>query len=164
LAVSSVTAYYIDPSAWPDYLQMMRAPEIDKQFIPCLSDALRFWLRPEATWLQYLPVFLCCVWALRYFWLRRNNWDWITNGGTLMLASLVFAPYCWLYDQGLAIPALLDRAYLGRSGTLIVLIAFAGLLIDFELCGFAISSGLFLWTAPAWLVCYLAAHTAEDSR
>jgi hypothetical protein len=163
LAVSSAAAYYIDPSAWPDYLQMMRAPEIDKQFVPCLSDALRFWLRPEATWLQYLPVFLCCVWALRYFWLRRNNWDWITNGGTLMLASLVFAPYCWLYDQGLAIPALLDRAYLGRSGTLIVLIAFAGLLIDLELCGFKISSGLFLWTAPAWLVCYLAVHTAEDS-
>ncbi len=81
-----------------------------------------------------------------------------------MLASLVFAPYCWLYDQGLAIPALLHRAYFSRSETLVVLIALAGLLIDLELCGFKISSGLYLWTAPAWLVCYLMVHTAEDSR
>ena len=164
LAASCAAAYYIDPSAWTHYLQMMRAPEIDKQFIPCLSDALRFWLRPQATWLQYLPVLLCCVWALRYFWLRRENWNWTTNGGTLMLVSLVFAPYCWLYDQGLAIPALLHRAYISRSGTLVVLIALAGLLIDLELCGFKISSGLYLWTAPAWLLFYLMAHTAEDSR
>jgi Glycosyltransferase family 87 len=164
LALSSAVAYWIDPSAWPLYLHMMRAPEIDKEFIPCLSDALRFWLRPQATSLQYLPVLLCCVWALRYFWLRRQNWNWITNGGTLMLASVVFAPYCWLYDQGLAIPALLHRAYVSRSRTLVVMIALAGLLIDLELCGFKISSGLYLWTAPAWLLFYLAVHTAEDSR
>jgi Glycosyltransferase family 87 len=164
LAASSAVAYYIDPSAWPHYLQMMRAPEIDKQFIPCLSDALRFWIRPQATWLQYLPVLLCCSWALRYFWLRRENWDWITNGSTVMLASLVFAPYCWLYDQGLAIPALLHRAYFSRSETLVVLIALVGLLIDLELCRFKIASGLYLWTAPAWLVCYLMVNTAEDAH
>jgi hypothetical protein len=163
LAVSSAVAYCIYPSAWPHYVQMMRAPEIDKQFIPCLSDALRFWLRPQATWLQYLPVLLCSVWALLYFWLRRENWDWISNGNTLMLASLVFAPYCWIYDQGLVIPALLHRAYVSSSGTFVVLFALAGLLIDIELCGFKITSALYLWTAPAWFACYLIAHAAKDS-
>jgi hypothetical protein len=41
LAASSAAAYCIDPSAWPHYVQMMRAPEIGNQFIPCLSDAHR---------------------------------------------------------------------------------------------------------------------------
>ncbi len=164
MAASCAAAYSIDPSAWPRYVQMMRAPEIDSQFIPCLSDALRLWLRPQATWLQYLPTLLCCAWALHYFWRRREIWDWTEDGGTLMLASLLFAPYCWLYDQGLALPALLHRAYHSRSGTLVVLIALTGLLIDVELCRFRLSSAFYLWTAPVWLACYLIAHTADDAH
>jgi hypothetical protein len=164
LVSSSVAAYWIDPSAWPRYVQMMRAPEIDNQFIPCLSDALRFSLRPQATWLQYLPAFLCCAGALLYFWHRREIWDWTEHGSSLMLVSLIFAPYCWLYDQGLALPALLHRAYRSRSETLIILIALAGLLIDIEICRFKITSPLYLWTAPAWLACYLIARTAPEAR
>jgi hypothetical protein len=164
MGASCVASYCIDPSAWPRYLQMMRAPEIDNQFIPCLSDAMRFWLRPEVTWLQYLPGLLCCIWALRYFWRRRDIWDWREHSGPLMLSSLLFAPYCWLYDQGLALPALLHRAYQSRSGTPVVFIALAALLIDFELCRFRLSSGWYLWTAPAWLALYLMARPAEDSH
>jgi hypothetical protein len=68
------------------------------------------------------------------------------------------APYCWLFDQGLAIPALLRGAYVTRSRVLLVLLAFASLVIEIELMsGVAITSALFLWTAPAWLVWYLVA-------
>ena len=56
VAVKATAAtYLIDPQAWPDYLNMMHASNIDKEFIPCLSDALRIWVRPQAFWLQYLP-------------------------------------------------------------------------------------------------------------
>jgi hypothetical protein len=164
LGSSCAVAYCIDPSAWPRYLQMIRAPEVDNQFIPCLSDALRLWLRPEATWIQYLPTLLCCIWAVRYFWHRRQVWDWTEHGGPLMLSSLLFAPYCWLYDQGLALPALLHRAYQSCSRTPVALIALAALVIDFELCRFRLSSGWYLWTAPAWLALYLMARPAEHSN
>jgi hypothetical protein len=163
LATSCAAAYYIDPSAWPRYLQMMRAPEIDNQFIPCLSDALRLWVRPQAIWLQYLPTLLCCAWALRSFLRRHQIWDWTKDGSMLMLVSLLFAPYCWLYDQGLALPALLHRAYRSRSGTQVVLIVLAGLLIDAELCRFNLTSALYLWTAPMWLACYLIGQTSDRS-
>lgn len=163
LGTSCAAAYCIDPSAWPRYLEMMRAPEIDNQFIPCLSDALRLWFRPEAIWLQYLPALLCCIWALRYFWRRREIWNWTEHGGPLVLSSLLFAPYCWLYDQGLALPALLHRAYLSRSGIPVVFIALAALLIDFELCRFRLSSAFYLWTAPAWLALYLMTCAVEVS-
>jgi len=46
------------------------------------------------------------VWALTYFWPRRQAWDWEKYGNLLVLVSLVAAPYSWIYDGGLAIPAL----------------------------------------------------------
>jgi hypothetical protein len=164
LGASCAIACCIDMSVWPRYLEMIRAPEVGNQFIPCLSDALRLWVRPEATWLQYLPVLLCSTWALGYFWRRREIWDWTEHGGLLMLNSLLFAPYCWLYDQGLALPALLHRAYRSRSGTPMLFIAVVALLIDLELCRFKLSSGFYLWTAPAWLALYLMARPAEGEH
>jgi len=38
----------------------------------------------------------------------------MTDGSLLMLVSLLTAPYSWIYDDGLAIPALLRGAYLTR--------------------------------------------------
>jgi hypothetical protein len=74
-----------------------------------------------------------------------------------MLVSLVVAPYCWLYDQCLAIPALLDGAYTTRSRSLLAVLALAILVMDIEICAVRVLSPLYLWTAPAWLAWYLFA-------
>ncbi len=157
LALSSAIATLIDPHAWLDYTALMRSPAVENEFIPCLASAIRQWVDPGATWLQYLPAALCCVWALFYFWRRRAAWDWKTHGSLLMLVSLVAAPYCWLYDQCLAIPALLDGAYTTRSRNLLALLALAILVMDIEICAVRVLSPLYLWTAPAWLAWYLFA-------
>lgn len=164
IAVTSLAASLIDPSAWPDYMRMMRAPNIEQEFVPCLSDAIRYWIRPQATWLQYLPAGLCCVWALLYYWRRRQAWDWTKNSGPLMLVSLLFAPYCFLYDQGLAIPALMDAAYATRSRSMLVVLAALILIVDIELGSVKIISGLYLWTAPAWFGWYLIARKLSSVR
>ncbi len=160
IAFSSAAAFLLDSSAWTEYTGMMRSPSVENEFIPCLADAMRHWLDPHATWLQYLPVALCCIWALFYFWRRRAAWDWLTHGSPLMLVSLLAAPYCWFYDQGLAIPALLEGAYATRSRKLLAVLALLILLADIEICGVQIISPLFLWTAPAWLVWYIFARTS----
>ena len=67
IALSSAAAFAIDPTAWRDYIQLMRSPAVENEFIPCLADAMRHWLLPQAAWLQYLPAALCCLWALIYF-------------------------------------------------------------------------------------------------
>jgi hypothetical protein len=158
LAASGAVVYFIDPMAWVHYLQMMRAPGIEKEFIPCLSAALHLWISPKTLWLQFLPAALGCAWALGYFWRRRRTWDWMREGSLLMLVSILLAPYCWLYDQALAIPALLYGAKLTRSRILLAVLAFASLLIQIELvCGIKLPSALYLWTAPAWLAWYLFA-------
>ena len=166
MAASCAAVYLIDPMAWTQYAEMMRASGIEKEFIPCLSIVLRFWISPQALWLQYLPPVLGCIWALSYYWPRRNGWDWLKQGGLLMVVSIFMAPYCWLFDQALAVPALVQGALVTRSRSLLVVLALASVLVEVELIGgVSILSAFYLWTAPAWLAWYLfASATAGDSR
>jgi hypothetical protein len=158
MAASCAAVYCVDPTAWTDYAQMMRTSGIEKEFIPCLSIVLRLRVSPQTMWLQYLPVALACVWALGYFWPRRHAWDWTKDGSLLMLVSIVLAPYCWLFDQALAIPALLQGAYITRSRMLLAALAVASIVLWLEAAtGFKLTSALHLWTAPAWLAWYLLA-------
>ncbi len=164
LAFSSAIASLIGPHAWLDYIRLLRSPAVANEFIPCLSSALRQWVDPHATWLQYLPAALSCLWAIVYFWRHRTTWDWKTHGSLLMLVSLVAAPYCWFYDQCLAIPALLEGAYATPSRNLLAVLALAIFVMDIEICAVPVISPLYLWTAPAWLVWYLCARRMSIRR
>jgi hypothetical protein len=158
MAVSSAVQYSVDPTAWIQYIHMMRVSGINKESIPCLSIILRLWLSPETIWLQYLPSAFGCVWGLGYFWPRRHSWDWMRNGSLLLLTSILLAPYCWLFDQALAIPALLEGAYLTKSRLLVGVLTLMSpsILITLGL-GISVPSLFYLWTAPAWLVWYMVA-------
>jgi hypothetical protein len=164
LAFTSAIAFLIDPTAWPDYARLIRSPSVENQFIPCLADVFRYRLHPHAVWLQYLPAALACLWALIYFWRRRAHWDWLTGSSSLILVSLVAAPYSWLYDQCLAIPALLDAAYSTRSRRLLAALALLILAADLELCFVKVTSILYLWTAPAWLAWFLFARAFASKQ
>jgi hypothetical protein len=163
LAASCAAAYCMFPNAWAEYPRMLRSSGIEMQFIPCLSIVLRLLLSPQSAWLQYVPVSLACVWALTYFWPRRNTWDWIDHGSPLMLVSLLLAPYCWLFDQALAIPALLHGAYATKSKAWLAVLAFASVLLEYEAgSGLKLPSAYHLWTAPAWLAWYLVARATRN--
>jgi hypothetical protein len=158
LATSCAVVFFVYPAAWTDYARMMRTSGIENYPIPCLSAALRLRLFPQAVWLQYLPAALGCAWALGYFWTRRHRWNWMQHGPLLLLVSLVTAPYAWVYDEGMAIPALLQGAYLTRSRILLMVFVLVNLLVEIELLrGVKIASSFYLWTAPAWLAWYLLA-------
>jgi Glycosyltransferase family 87 len=165
MAASCAVVYLLEPAAWTEYAQMMRSAGLDTEYIPCLIVVLRLWLSPHSMWLQYLAPALGCAWALGYFWPRRHAWDWQKYGGLLVLVSLVAAPYSWVYDGGLAIPALLQGAYATRSRTLLVILVAASLLVEVELVGgIKVTSPLYLWTAPAWLVWYLLAQATASQQ
>jgi hypothetical protein len=165
IAVSSGVAWLMDPSAWSDYSNMMNTAGIKKEFIPCLSVAMRLWLNPQMMGLQYLPMALACIWALAYYWRRRDGWDWMKDGSVLALVSVMVAPYCWLYDQAVAIPALLQGAYSTRSRSLLTALALVNIPILIALISSVKITGVFyLWTAPAWLAWYLiASASARES-
>ena len=158
LAISLLATWVIDPAAWTQYAAMMAGTGIENEPIPSIGVMLRQHLSPQSTWLQYVPAALGCGWGLIYFWRRRQSWDWLRDGGLPMLISILVAPYSWIVDQVLAIPALLYGAYRTRSQLLLILLVAATVLLEAELLsGVKLTSLLFLWSAPAWLVWYLAA-------
>jgi hypothetical protein len=92
---------------------------------------------------------IACSWALTYYWCHRHAWDWLKEGGMLMVVSIFAAPYCFFYDQGLVIPGLLQGAYLTKSRTLLVILALSSIVVEGELISAVkIHSAQFLWTAP----------------
>ena len=166
LGVSTGIAFLLDPLAWMHYAQMMSSTRIDRLAIPCLSIMLRREVSPNTTWLQYLPAALGCVWALTYFRRHRDDWDWMEHGSLLTLVSVLVAPYTWLMDQAILIPALLHAAYLTRSQSLVAILALSSAVIEVEIFrGIPLlHSAFYLWTAPAWLVWYLYAVRATASQ
>ena len=164
LAASSLAAWLLDPAVWSQYAQMMRSSGIEREFIPCLSVALRFAVHPQTMALQYLPALAACIWAILFYWRRRTRWDWMQDGALLILVSIFASPYAWITDQSLLIPALLVGVYRATTRAQLGLLALASATIEIaQILGANLHSALYLWTAPFWIAWFLyvsaKAHT-----
>jgi hypothetical protein len=96
-----------------------------------------------------------------YFWPRRHRWDWLEQGGLLMLVSLLVAPFGWIFDQSLAIPAILFAVARAPSRAVLAGLAILYLLLEVQVVSpFPLASAAYLWPAPAWLVWYLFARAS----
>lgn len=161
LAASCALTWLMDPTAWTDYAHMMRNDGIATEFIPCWSVALRLWINPPSMAIEYILPALGCAWSLAFFWKRRRTWDWARDGSAVVLVSILCAPYCWLYDQVIGIPALLDGAYRTSSRVMLTLLCLGSVVVEVQMFrGVKLPSPLFLWTAPAWLAWYLFARAS----
>ena len=163
MAFSAGIAWVLDPRAWTQYGQMMRAARIDRLPIPCLSNLLRRSVAPDALWLQYVPAALGCIWALDYFRRHRHEWNWSECSSTLLLVSVLVAPYTWFTDQAVLLPAVLHAVFVTRSRGLLAALALASAVIEIgPLRGLPVlQSPFYLWTAPAWLAWYWLAHAGR---
>jgi hypothetical protein len=162
LGASTAITFILDPLVWVHYRQMMSmmsTARMQQEIIPCVSIVLRWIISPKTMWLQYLPSALGCIWALAYFRKHYDHWDWMEHGSLLMLVSVLLAPYTWLMDQAILIPALLHAAYLTRSRSLVAILALASAVIEVGILRGPplLHSAFYLWTAPAWLAWYLYA-------
>ena len=155
-AGAGITAL-IDPDAFGQYVYYMRTSTITHEFTACFGDLLRDKINPNAEWLAFVPAILGCIWALAYFWPRRNHWDWLEDGSLLVLVSLLVAPFGWIFDQSLALPAVIVGATRTRSKLLLSILAIIYMLIEIQINHFDLHSPSYLWIAPAWIVWYLFA-------
>lgn len=160
MAASAVLAALVDPAAWNQYLFYMRTSNTTHEFTACFGDVLRDTVNPNAEWLAFVPAILGCFWALIYFWPRRHAWDWLENGSLLILVSLLVAPFGWIFDQSLALPAVMIAAARTSSRAILSALAVIYMLIEIEVNRFDLHSSAYLWTAPAWLIWYLIAHAS----
>jgi hypothetical protein len=157
LGASLFAAYLLDPIAWHQYDRMLHTAGLDREFIPCIGIALRFAIGPNATWLQYLPAAAACIWAAVYYLRRRDTWDWNEDGPLLALVSMFAAPYAWVTDQALAVPALLLVASRSSFRAILVLALLSSVVEGAILANVTMHSVFYVWTAPAWLAWYLIA-------
>lgn len=151
----------IDPAAWSQYAYYMRTSVVTREFTPCLADLLRDSIKPTAEGLAFVPVVLGCLWALAWFWPRRRHWDWLEQGPLLVLVSLLVAPFGWIFDQSLALPAVLCGASRTSSQLLLSALALIYILVELQLVHFDLHSAAWLWTTPAWLAWYLCTRAAS---
>jgi hypothetical protein len=157
MVIANAITACIDPSAWSQYAYYMRTSVVTREFTACFGDVLRDAVNPAAEWLAFVPAMLGSIWALIYFWPRRHTWDWLENGNPLMLVSLIAAPFGWIFDQTLAIPAILFAAS-RASRILLTVLALMFILVEVGINYFELHSTAYLWTAPAWLLWYLLAR------
>ncbi|MGA3033024.1 MAG: glycosyltransferase family 87 protein [Terracidiphilus sp.] len=155
MAIDAAITALVDPSAWSQYIHYMRTSTITREFTPYFGDVLRDTVNPRAEWLAFVPAILGCIWAIFYFWPRRRTWDWLDDGGMLLLVSLLVAPFGWIFDQSVALPAVLVGAARTRSKWLLSFLALIYIAIEIQVNRFDLHSATYLWVAPAWLAWFL---------
>jgi hypothetical protein len=156
LAASSLAAMHLDPAIWTNYAEMMHAPEIRNEFIPCLGIALRRAIHPQSLWLQYVPAALGCVWAAWFYLRHRTTWDWINHGALLMLVSMLVSPYSWVTDQAVLMPAVLLGAYRATSRAQLAAVAVVSMAIEVaQISGKGMHSAIYGWLPLYWLLWFL---------
>jgi hypothetical protein len=162
LLASCALTLCFDFHVWSQYSQMMSKTEVLDAFVPTLSAVFRLLVDRNAVWLQFLPEAVGCVWAIWYFWTRRDRWSWTDQGLLLLLVSAACTPYAWFTDEAMLLPAVLAALYrvvdTGRS--LLPLGLIAGVALIEVLAVVKMTSPFYLWTVPAWLAWYLYAVCA----
>ncbi len=160
LLLSCVIMLCLDAHAWQQYFYMMHHTRILQVFIPTYGEALRFIVDRNAVWLQFIPAVVGSLWAIWYFWTRRDRWDWMDQGLVLLFASDVCSPYGFFTDECILLPFVLAALYraleTGRSWLPLVLIDAAAIIEVYAQVD--INWPWYLWTTPAWLGWYLYAH------
>lgn len=159
LAVSCIVPLFFDPSVYGHYAAMARTTGIEAEFMPTVGELLRIAVHVDSVWLQFLPAMAGCLWAFWYFLRKRHEWNWRTHGQLLMLVSLLVAPYCWLTDQVVLVPAILYAIYAASaalgSRSLYVFAALDAVVLIEVLSSVQLDSALYVWTPAAWLAWYL---------
>jgi|WetSurMetagenome_2_1015567.scaffolds.fasta_scaffold154080_1 hypothetical protein len=159
LAVSYALTLYLDHNVWAEYVQLSHSMRVLSVFIPTLSESFRFLVNRDTVWLQFVPAAVACVWAIWYFWTRRDRWNWMDQGMLVLLVSVVCAPYAFFYDEAVLLPAVLVSVYRADSlrHSLLPFALIAGAALFEVMAAIQLTSSFYLWTAPAWLAWYLYA-------
>jgi hypothetical protein len=174
LCLASVLALSFDRHIFLNYVHMLQAAAIGREFIPALSGVLRLLFFHRLFWAQFAPLMIGIVWAIRFFLKHRNTWEWSQHGPGLLIVSVLVTPYEWISDETVLLPAILQAAalaYLARGRltffskiciALFALMDFILLLILRSKVPF--STGIYFWSSLVWFFWYFCARSwAEKS-
>jgi hypothetical protein len=164
LASSAGLLLALVPHAWREYSALMQRMHLMDWAAPCLSVYLRKITGGPAL-VQFIPTMLAAGWAAFWYFKKRKTWEWETDGATLLALGLVTAPYAWVMDEAIALPAILLALVRCRgSWNWLACLALLNIVVMAEeVAGVGVLTPDFLWTALAWFLwCVLASRAPAE--
>jgi hypothetical protein len=156
LAAAAIFPLLFDAHIWAHYLAAIRAEHIEGQYLANLSFLLRFMLPGHPVWVQTVPSVLGLALCARYYWRRRNQWNWRIDGAALLLVSTMVSPYSWPFDQLLMIPAIMHVCSVRQGRRWAPWLAIVnGAAVLLLLMTVPLSSPMYAWSATACLIWYV---------
>jgi len=157
-SVLCLLTQWLDPHAWQQYTELLHATGKDWNLTYSICYALRFFVYPHQLWMQYAPAAIGILLACAWYWKHRDYWDWNREGHLLILWGLLVAPYSWLYDQCIALPALLYLGYrVSRLIAMSMVLISAGIELQLWIFGMDYFFYSNLWCIPAIILWYYLA-------
>jgi hypothetical protein len=158
-ALSVLVTLRLDPQAWSQYKEMLGYSGVERDPIPSLSVLLRTHLTPHFMAMQFVLAAVACLWAVVYFWNRRREWNWSREANLLLLVSLAAAPYAYLNDHVVALPAVLFAACGTSSRGHLATVGAASAVLEIAFFANRWSPAPFYWATvvagPLWICWYL---------
>jgi hypothetical protein len=160
LASSAALLLALVPHAWHEYSALMQQMHLMDWAAPCLSVYLRRLTGAPAV-VQFIPSMVAGGAAAAWYVRKRREWAWETDGAMLLALGLVTAPYAWIMDEAIALPAIMLALVRCRcSWNWLACLALLNIVVmAAEVAGVGVLTPAYLWTSPAWLLwCVLAAR------
>lgn len=155
-------AWWMYPHVFASYAHAMVSDGIEDQYMPAIAVALRFWIARHAMWLGFLPAILGCAWATWHFARNRKAWNWSQELPLLLFVSLLAAPYAWIVDSVLAVPAIVSVApRCSESSRAALLLLMSAAILQYCLSA-NMDSPKLLWQIPAFFAWYLYGRTTTN--
>jgi hypothetical protein len=127
---------------------------------PTLGNALRVWISPDRSALQFAPVAAGVAWLV-YDWQRhRDSWNWTERLPILLLVSVSTSAYAWTFDQVVLLPAIMQsagwilRARLTPSLCVFIVLYIVANAVYLVGKTFLLNDFWYFWMAPLFLLIY----------
>jgi len=172
LAVAVAVALRYDPGVFSDYQQMVRQAAIQYEFIPALSGVVRLIFFRRFFWVQFVPMGAAVLWALWYYRANWQSWSWPAHGPALLVASSLAAPYAWLSDEAVVLPAVLlgvlwiyrvrKKLTLTSNLAIFTFACLEFLLLLLLRARIPFATGIYFWSSLLWTAWYWYARRFRE--
>src|SRR5258706_11471700 len=106
--IANVFAIALDPAIFSHYREMLQLDQMQNEFMPNLSGVMRAIFFRQHYAAQFVPAILGMGWAAHFYWKRRERWNWGQHGPWLLVVGALVAPYSWMMDEVVVLPAVLQ--------------------------------------------------------
>jgi hypothetical protein len=161
---AAVVPLLFDPQIYFQYFALYTIPDIPRPLdwlTPTFRSAVRVFIGPGHTWLEFAPSIVAVAWVLYYWNQYKHGWQWRERLPLIVLVSVVSSFFAWTYDQVAFFPTIIEAAiWIGQKPLPWHAFWAARLYIAINACHavlriWVVDELWYFWLAPAFFANYL---------